>query len=233
MGLNISADQVAALDARTEGWAAGLQLAGLSMRGAHQTAGFVEAFTGSHRFVLDYLVEEVLGRLPEDVREFLLATSVLDRLTGPLCDALTGRTDGHQMLEKLDRDNMFLVSLDDQRQWYRYHHLFADTLRARLAAEAADRASRLHGIATRWYADHDLLEDAIRHAIGGGDAGTAADLIEAALPEARRMRAQSHDRGMDAGAARRRSRAAAGARHREGLAVSARGRPQRGRGVAA
>ena len=188
MGLNISADQVAALDARTEGWAVGLQLAGLSMRGAHQTAGFVEAFTGSHRFVLDYLVEEVLGRLPEDVREFLLATSVLDRLTGPLCDALTGRTDGHQMLESLDRDNLFVVPLDDERQWYRYHHLFADALRARVAAGELDRTPRLHRTAARWYADHDLLEDAIGHATAGGDAETAADLIETALPEAQRLR---------------------------------------------
>jgi LuxR family transcriptional regulator, maltose regulon positive regulatory protein len=188
MGLGISTDQVAALDARTEGWAAGLQLAGLSMRGHHQTAGFVEAFTGSHRFVLDYLVEEVLGRLPEDVREFLLATSMLDRLNGPLCDALTGRTDGHQMLDSLDRDNLFVVRLDDQRQWYRYHHLFADALRARLAAEDPDRAPHLHSVAARWYAGHDLLEDAIAHATAGGDAETAADLIEAALPEAQRLR---------------------------------------------
>jgi LuxR family maltose regulon positive regulatory protein len=188
MGLNITEDQVVALDARTEGWAAGLQLAGLSMRGRDQTAAFVDAFAGSHRFVLDYLVEEVLGRLSEDVRDFLLATSVPDRLTGPLCDALTGRTGGHQMLERLERDNLFVVPLDDQRQWYRYHHLFAEALRARLAAGSPDRAPQLHRIASRWYADHDLLDDAIRHATAGGDVETTADLIEAALPEARRLR---------------------------------------------
>ncbi len=188
MGLKISADQVAALDARTEGWAAGLQLAGLSMRGQDRKAEFVEAFTGSHRFVLDYLVEEVLGRLPEEVREFLLATSVLDRLTGPLCDALTGRSDGQQMLARLDRDNLFVVRLDDRRKWYRYHHLFADSLRARVAAQNPDRTPRLHRAAARWYADHGLLEEAIGHATAGGDTGVAADLIEAALPAARRLR---------------------------------------------
>jgi ATP/maltotriose-dependent transcriptional regulator MalT len=188
MGLDVSAEQVAALDARTEGWAAGLQLAGLSMRGQDQTAEFVSAFTGSHRFVLDYLVEEVLRHLSDDVREFLLATSVPDRMTGSLCDALTGRAGGQQVLESLDRDNLFVVPLDDERQWYRYHHLFADALRARLTAEGRERAASLHRIASRWYADHDLLDDAIRHATAGGDTEAAADLIEAALPEARRQR---------------------------------------------
>ena len=188
MGLGISSDQVEALDARTEGWAAGLQLAGLSMRGRDRTAGFVEAFTGSHRFVLDYLVEEVVGRLPEDLHEFLLATSVLDQLTGPLCDALSGRADGAQALERLDRDNLFVVPLDDQRQWYRYHHLFADALRSRLAAEDPERARRLHLTASSWYAGRGLHEEAIGHALAGGDAEEAAELIEAALPEAQRLR---------------------------------------------
>ena len=213
MGLNISADQVAALDARTEGWAAGLQLAGLSMRGHDQTAAFVEAFTGSHRFVLDYLVEEVLGRLARDVREFLLATSVLDRLTGPLCDALTGRTDGHQMLESLDRDNLFVVPLDDQRQWYRYHHLFADALRARLAAEHADRtrgctAPPLGGTPTTtcWKTP-------------SGTQPPAATPRRRPTSSRRRCPrpvacAATHARWMAGGAARRRGPAAAGARHR-------------------
>lgn len=188
MGLRLSPGQVAALDARTEGWAAGLQLAGLSLRGHDDTAAFVDAFTGSHRFVLDYLVEEVLGRQPDRMRRFLLGTAVLDRMTGPLCDALTGGTDGRARLEELDRGNVFVVPLDDQREWYRYHHLFADALRARLTAEDPVRASVLHRAASRWYADHDLPEEAIGHATDGGDAETAADLIEAALPEARRLR---------------------------------------------
>jgi LuxR family maltose regulon positive regulatory protein len=132
MGLDLDPAHVAALEHRTEGWAAGLQLAALSARGhtgardAAGVAGFVDAFTGSHRFVLDYLVEEVLNSQPEDVRGFLLDTSVLLQLTGALCDALTGRDDGRQRLEILERGNLFVVPLDDRRQWYRYHHLFAD-----------------------------------------------------------------------------------------------------------
>src|SRR3954447_6841501 len=188
MGLGLSPEQVAALDTRTEGWAAGLQLAGLSMRGHDRPAEFVDAFTGSHRFVLDYLVEEVLSHQPEDVRRFLLDTAVLDRMTGPLCDALTGSSDGQTRLELLDRANLFVIPLDDHREWFRYHHLFADTLRARLAAEHPDRARDLHRAASSWYAEHGLLEEAIAHASAGSDADTAADLIEAVLPEARRLR---------------------------------------------
>ena len=135
MGLDVSPEQVDALDSRTEGWAAGLQLAALSLRGSDDPGRFVEAFTGSHRFILDYLVEEVLNNQPDDVREFLLDTSVLHELTGPLCDALTGRTDGNQTLEDLERANVFVVPLDDQRQWYRYHHLFADMLRSLAQSE--------------------------------------------------------------------------------------------------
>src|SRR6185369_9933898 len=113
-------------DQRTEGWAAGLQLAAISLRGRDDPGRFIEAFTGSHRFVLDYLVEEVLNRQADAVRQFLLDTSILHQLTGPLCDALTGRTDGRQILEDLDRANLFVVPLDDRREWYRYHHLFGD-----------------------------------------------------------------------------------------------------------
>ncbi|HEX5532528.1 MAG TPA: LuxR C-terminal-related transcriptional regulator [Actinomycetales bacterium] len=188
MGLDLSPDQVAALDTRTEGWAAGLQLAGLSMRGRDGAAGFVDAFTGSHRFVLDYLVEEVLDHQPDDMRRFLLDTAVLERMTGPLCDALTGSSDGRARLEQLDRANLFVIPLDDQREWYRYHHLFADTLRARLTAEHPARAHGLHRAASAWYAEHGLFEEAIGHANSAGDTETAADLIEAVLPEARRLR---------------------------------------------
>ncbi len=191
MGLRLSREQVTALGTRTEGWAAGLQLAALSIRGHDRAAEFVDAFTGSHRFVLDYLVEEVLGHQPDDVRRFLLDTAVLDHMTGPLCDALTGTSDGQTRLEQLDRANVFVIPLDDHREWYRYHHLFADTLRARLAAEHPDRARDLHRAASSWYVRHGLPEEAIAHANAAGDAETAADLIEAVLPEARRVR---HDR---------------------------------------
>lgn len=188
MGLDLDRVQVTALEARTEGWVAGLQLAGLSLRGLDDTAEFVEAFTGSHRFVLDYLVEEVLRHQGEEVRRFLLDTAVLHQLTGPLCDALTGARDGSSMLESLERANLFVVALDDERQWYRYHQLFADALRARGAAEQPDRASALHRAASEWYAAHGLSEDAVRHALASGDAEYAADLVETALPDLRRQR---------------------------------------------
>ncbi len=195
MGLQLEPALVAALEARTEGWAAGLQLAALSARtraaaadGSGDVAGFVEAFSGSHRFVLDYLVEEVLGGQPEEVREFLLDTSVLDQMTGALCDALTCRGDGQGMLETLERGNLFVVPLDDERRWYRYHHLFADALRARLAAVRADRVSELHAAASRWLAENGLLSDAVRHAIVSGDHEHAADLVELSLADMRRRR---------------------------------------------
>jgi LuxR family maltose regulon positive regulatory protein len=195
MGLRLGPALVAALEARTEGWAAGLQLAALSARthagaaeGSGDVAGFVEAFSGSHRFVLDYLVEEVLDRQPDDVRAFLLDTSVLDQLTGALCDALTGRSDGQPMLETLERENLFVVALDDERRWYRYHHLFADALRARLAARHADRVGELHAAASRWLAENGLLADAVRHAIASGDHEHTADLVELAEADLRRRR---------------------------------------------
>ena len=194
MGLQLEPALVTALETRTEGWAAGLQLAALSAR-THaaadrpgDVAGFVEAFSGSHRFVLDYLVEEVLGGQPDEVREFLLDTSVLDQMTGALCDALTGRTDGQEMLETLERGNVFVVPLDDERRWYRYHHLFADALRARLAGRHADRVAGLHAAAGRWLAENGLLGDAVRHAIASGDHENTADLVELSLADMRRRR---------------------------------------------
>jgi LuxR family transcriptional regulator, maltose regulon positive regulatory protein len=191
--------KVAALEARTEGWAAGLQLAALSARG-HTTsstgdrassegvAAFVQAFSGSHRFVLDYLLEEVLATQPGAVRSFLLDTSVLEQLTGGLCDALTGGSDGQQLLEALERDNLFLSPLDDQRQWFRYHHLFADALRVRLEAENPGRVRALHRAASDWHAEHGTLADAIRHALAADDIEQAADLLELALSDARQRR---------------------------------------------
>ena len=156
MGLNLSADDIAALETRTEGWIAGLQLAALSMQGRADAASFIQAFTGSHRFVLDYLVEEVLQRQPEHMRSFLLQTSILDRLCGALCDAVTGQEDGKEMLERLERGNLFVVPLDDERQWYRYHHLFADVLQAHLMEAQPDQLPALHRRASAWYEQNGL-----------------------------------------------------------------------------
>ncbi len=193
MGLELEATHVAALEARTEGWAAGLQLAALSARsrsahGARDVAGFVEAFSGSHRFVLDYLVEEVLDQQPDEIRAFLLDTCVLGQLTAGLCEALTGRPGGQSMLETLERENLFLAPLDDERRWYRYHQLFADALSVRLAARCGDRVGALHAAAARWLAENGLLADAVRHAIASSDHEYAADLVELALADLRRRR---------------------------------------------
>ncbi len=168
----------AALAARTEGWAAGLQLAGLSLRGQTDVDGFVAAFTGSHRYVLDYLAEEVLEQQSEQVRTFLLETSVLERLSGELCDAVTGRPGSQALLEQVERAGLFLVPLDEVRGWWRYHHLFADLLRARLQTEQPGRVSGLHRNAAAWYAERGLADDAIRHAVAAGEMAWAAQLIE-------------------------------------------------------
>ena len=136
-------------------------------------------------------LEEVLAGQPEDVRSFLLDTSVLDDLTGPLCDALTGRADGQQVLELLERTHLFVVPLDDQRQWWRYHHLFAEALRARLVADDSERAARMHRVAADWYAVNGRLDDAVPHALAGGDAEQAADLVELSLAGLRRRRKAS------------------------------------------
>jgi LuxR family maltose regulon positive regulatory protein len=169
---------VAGLVARTEGWAAGLQLAALSLRGHADPAGFVAAFSGSHRFVLDYLADEVLDAQAGPVRAFLLETSVLERLSGELCDAVTGRAGSQAMLEDIERAGLFLVPLDEVRGWWRYHHLFADLLRARLQAEQPGRVQALHRAAAAWSEEHDLADDAVRHALAAGDAAWAARLVE-------------------------------------------------------
>ena len=178
MGLNLSAENVAALEARTEGWIAGLQLAAISMQGRLDVAGFIGSFTGSHRFVLDYLMEEVLRRQPERIRNFLLETSLLDRLNGSLCNALTDQTDGQTLLETLERGNLFVIPLDDQREWYRYHHLFAEVLQAHLKEAQADRVAEIHRRASVWFEQHDQPADAIRHALAAKDFDRAANLIE-------------------------------------------------------
>lgn len=178
MGLDLSADVVAALEHRTEGWIAGLQMAALSMQGRDDTAAFMQSFTGNHRFVLDYLVQEVLQRQPDNVRQFLLQTSILSRLSVALCDAVSGRDDSRHMLDTLERDNLFVIPLDDTRQWYRYHHLFADALQAHLLNEQAAHVADLHGRASHWYEQHDLPLDAIYHALAADDFERAADLLE-------------------------------------------------------
>ena len=180
MGLDLSAADIAALEDRTEGWIAGLQLAAISMQGRADTASFIEAFTGSHRFVLDYLVEEVLQRQPESARSFLLQTAILDRLSGPLCNAVTEREDSGRMLDALERSNLFVVSLDDKRHWYRYHHLFADVLQARLREEQPKQVAELHRRASEWYEQNALPFEAIRHAFAAEDLERAAGLVELA-----------------------------------------------------
>ena len=177
-GADVPDAAVAALAERTEGWAAGLQLAGLSLRGRQDVAGFVAAFTGTHRYVLDYLAEEVLEHQGERVHEFLLETSVLERLSGDLCDAVTGRAGSQALLEQVEAANLFLVPLDEVRGWWRYHHLFASLLQARLQQEQPGRVGQLHRNAAAWCEEHGLADDAIRHAVAAGDMSWAAQLIE-------------------------------------------------------
>jgi LuxR family maltose regulon positive regulatory protein len=182
---------VAALAARTEGWAAGLQLAALSLRGQDDVAGFVAAFTGSHRYILDYLAEEVLERQGEQLRTFLLETSVLERLSGALCDAVTGRAGSRALLDQVERAGLFLLPLDEVRGWWRYHRLFADLLRARLQAEQPGRVPHLHRNAAAWYEEHGLADDAIRHAMAAGEMAWAARLIEQHFDEAYSLRGEA------------------------------------------
>ncbi len=178
MGLELSEEQIAALEARTEGWIAGLQMAGLSMRGQADVGGFIDSFTGSHRFVLDYLMEEVLHQQPAHVQTFLLKTAVLDQLTAPLCDAVTGQSNSQEILESLERANLFLVPLDNERQWYRYHHLFAELLQQTAAAADETQLRDLHIRASQWYEDNGLELEAFQHAAAAGDVARATRLIE-------------------------------------------------------
>lgn len=191
MGLDLEAADVAALETRTEGWIAALQLAALSMQGRDDIAGFIATFAGDDRYIVDYLVEEVLQRQSAPVRSFLLETSILSRLSGPLCDAVTGADDGRTMLEALDRANLFLVPLDDRRRWYRYHQLFADVLLAHLQDEHPDRIPELHRRAGEWYERNGERSEAIRHALAAGDFPRAADLIELAVPALRQGRQEA------------------------------------------
>jgi LuxR family maltose regulon positive regulatory protein len=191
MGLQLTARDVAALEGRTEGWIAALQLAALSMQGRDDVAGFIADFAGDDRYVVDYLAEEVLQRQPDDVQAFLLQTSILGRLSGPLCDAVTGHGGGKAMLEALDRGNLFLVPLDDRRRWYRYHHLFADVLQARLLDERPGQVPELHRRASAWFQRSGEQAVAISHALAAEDFGRAADLIERAIPATRKTRQEA------------------------------------------
>lgn len=176
MHLTLSAGEVHQLEARTEGWIAGLQLAALSLQGRdeQQAAEFIAAFGGSDRYVIDYLVEELLSRQPEPVREFLRDTAILDRLSAALCNAVTGRSDGDQLLTHLDQSNLFLIALDRERRWYRYHHLFADSLRAGLAQS---EQTILHHRAASWFEAAGAWPEAIKHALAAADFDQAARLI--------------------------------------------------------
>jgi LuxR family transcriptional regulator, maltose regulon positive regulatory protein len=187
MGLSLSKEDIAALETRTEGWIAGLQLAALSMRGLADATSFIKSFTGTHHFVLDYLVEEVLGQQSESVQTFLLRTSILERLCGPLCDAVVSdpSASGQETLEYLERANLFLVPLDDERRWYRYHHLFAELLRQRLHQSAASSmgdevrdVAELHIRASQWYEDNGWEIEAFQHAASANDVERAARLVE-------------------------------------------------------
>jgi LuxR family transcriptional regulator, maltose regulon positive regulatory protein len=195
MGLPLTAQDVAALEGRTEGWIAALQLAALSMQGRDDVAGFIAGFAGDDRYVVDYLAEEVLQRQPEPVQAFLLQTSILGRLSGPLCDAVTGQGGGKAMLAALERGNLFLVPLDDRRRWYRYHHLFADVLQARLLDEQQGQVPDLHRRASAWYQQNGEPSEAIGHALAARDFGQAADLVELAIPAMRRTRQEATVRG--------------------------------------
>ena len=191
MGLVLTASDVVALEGRTEGWIAALQLAALSMQGREDIATFIAGFAGDDRYIVDFLAEEVLQRQPEHVQQFLLQTSILDRLSGRLCDAVTGQDGGKAKLAALERGNLFLVPLDDRRQWYRYHQLFADVLQARLLDEQPGDLPGLHRRASEWYDRNGEPSEAIRHALAAGDFERAADLVELAIPDMRRTRQET------------------------------------------
>src|SRR5258707_11138532 len=191
MGLSLSAADIAALEDRTEGWIAGLQLAALSMQGHQDVPGFIRAFAGDHRYIVDYLVEEVLQRQPVPVRSFLLQTAILDRLSGPLCHAVTGQDEGNVRLEALERVNFFVVPRNDNRTRFRYHDLFGWVLSAHLMAEQPDQVATLHRRASAWYEQHGSVADAIRHALTAEDFGRGAVLVDLAVPAMRRNRQEA------------------------------------------
>ena len=178
MGLELSKDDVTIMESRTEGWIVGLQMAALSMQGQKDKSGFIRAFTGSHRFILDYLVEEILNQQPPTIQEFLLKTSILERLSASLCDTVTGGDESQRILTRLEKANLFLVPLDDERRWYRYHHLFADLLHSRLEQTQPDLVPALHHRASDWYEHRGLTAEAVNHMLAAGDTEQVARLVE-------------------------------------------------------
>ena len=184
MGLELSTKDIAALEKRTEGWIAGLQLAAISLRGQADTSKLIQAFTGSNRLVLDYLIEEVLNQQSQEIQNFLLQTSILNQLNGSLCDALTGQDNGQQVLETLERANLFIIPLDEERRWYRYHHLFADLLQQRLKSSPEINIQDIHIRARNWFSKHGMEKDALRHSLIAEDFEEAAKLINRLSMEA-------------------------------------------------
>ena len=178
MGLSLGDDDIAALESRTEGWIAGLHLAAVSLQGEEDVTKTLESFGGTHRFVTDYLIEEVLVRQPRQVQDFLLSTALLNRLTGPLCDVVTGQDNGQDTLEMLERANLFITSLDNERRWYRYHHLFGELLARRQQRDDPDRCRELHIRAAVWWQENGFRDQAIEHAIRGADHRWAAEMME-------------------------------------------------------
>ncbi len=178
MGLNLSSENVNKLNTRTEGWITGLQMAALSIRSHDNIEGFVQSFTGNNRYVMDYLLEEVISVQPENVKTFLLKTSILERFSGELCEAITGLGNCHEILEILDRENLFIIPLDLNKSWYRYHHLFADLLRKKLGEVLPDLTPTIHRKASKWFAERDYLQAAINHSLAAKDWQSAALLVE-------------------------------------------------------
>ncbi len=178
MSLKLSDEQVAALEARTEGWIASLQMAAVSMQGRKDIHDFIADFSGTHHYIMDYLTQEVLNRQPENIQSFLLETSILNRLIAPLCDAVTRQNDSETILQQLEAANLFLVPMDSERRWFRYHHLFAEQLRSQLEKAKPDLLPILHGRASEWFENQGQVEDAIHHALSAEDMERAADLID-------------------------------------------------------
>jgi len=178
MDLSLSQVDIAVLETKTEGWIVGLQLAGLSVRDRADPSSFIATLSGSHRHILSYLTEQVLSRQPEEIQHFLLQTSILDKLNDNLCNVVTGRTDGHALLERLFNANLFLIPLDDEQRWYRYHHLFADLLRDLQKTRHEDETAELHRRASRWYAQAGMASETIQHALAAEDYAMAVELLE-------------------------------------------------------
>ena len=178
LNLKLSTEDIHLLETRTEGWIAGIQLAVLSLSGHDDPSGFIQAFKGENRYIADYLIEEVLSRQPEHLRQFLLQTSILSRLCGPLCDAVADQENSRQVLSSLEKTNLFVIPLDDERCWYRYHHLFADLLEQRLRMDQGNRVSQLHCRASQWFAENGFKNEAVDHAFAAQDYARAARLIE-------------------------------------------------------